>query len=292
MKKMMISIFVTSILAFAEGDMILVKPQDSIRMIDLDGQSNFRDIGGYKTEDGHTLKMGKVYRSGELPKLSESDVEKLRALKVNVVVNFLLKEEIEKTGQDRFPEGTKEVLIPISTEEAKSLVQEANKARKTGDFSKLPVELNPFVHKVLPKAGASSYATLIREIIKNKDGALVYHCSHGVHRTGTATAIILSLLGVPWDSVREDYLLSNIARKKEVDKRIVQLGKMTAKTQGISFDEVDMTNIRAFYILKGDYIDATRDEIMKKYGSFENYATKELGLTRKEISALKDALLN
>ena len=274
------------------GVFTLTNAQDQLRMISLEGQSNFRDIGGYKTEDGHTLKMGKVYRSGELPKLSDSDIERLKALKVNVVVNFLLKEEIEKTGKDRLPEGTKEVLIPISTQEAQSLVQEANKARKTGDFSKLPVELNPFVHKLLPKAGASSYASLIREIIKDKEGALVYHCSHGVHRTGTATAIILSLVGVPWESVREDYLLSNLARKDEVQKRIGQLGKMTAKTQGISFEEVDMTNIKAFYILEGEYIDATRDEILTKYGSFENYANKVLGLSNEEIQALKDALIN
>ena len=280
------------ILTLILGVLTLTNAQDQVRMISLEGQSNFRDIGGYTTEDGHTLKMGKVYRSGELPKLSDSDVEKLKALKINVVVNFLLKEEIEKTGKDRLPEGTREVLIPISTQEAQSLVQEANKARKTGDFSKLPVELNPFVHKLLPKAGASSYASLIREIIKNKEGALVYHCSHGVHRTGTATAIILSLVGVPWQTVREDYLLSNLARKAEVDKRIVQLGKMTAKTQGIAFEEVDMTNIKAFYILEGKYIDATRDEIMKKYGSFESYAIKELGLTKKEIFALKNAMLN
>ena len=61
---------------------------------------------------------------------------------------------------------------------------------------------------------------------------------------------------------------------------------------GIAFEEVDMTNIKAFYILEGKYIDATRDEIMKKYGSFESYAIKELGLTKKEIFALKNAMLN
>ncbi len=67
---------------------------------------------------------------------------------------------------------------------------------------------------------------------------------------------------------------------------------MTAKTQGIPFDKVDMTNIKAFYILEGEYIDATRDEILTKYGSFENYANKVLGLSNEEIQALKDALIN
>jgi len=270
----------------------LAESGDGLRVIKLDGQANLRDIGGYKTKDGSTLKMGKVYRSGELQKLTDSDVEKLKELKVNRVVNFLMKEEIDKRGRDRLPEGTEEIFVPIDGSAAAELTKKANIARETGDFSKLPVELNPTVHTILPEVGASSYVRLIREIIKDKDGALVYHCSHGVHRTGTATAIILSLVGVPWDSVRQDYLLSNETRKEEVKKRIEQLGKMTAKTQGIPFEKVDMTNIKAFYILEGEYIDATKDEIINKYGSFENYAIKELKISKEEIEALKKALID
>ena len=270
----------------------LAESGDGLRVIKLDGQANLRDIGGYKTKDGSTLKMGKVYRSGELQKLTDSDVEKLKELKVNRVVNFLMKEEIDKRGRDRLAEGTEEIFVPIDGSAAAELTKKANIARETGDFSKLPVELNPTVHTILPEVGASSYVRLIREIIKDKDGALVYHCSHGVHRTGTATAIILSLVGVPWDSVRQDYLLSNETRKEEVKKRIEQLGKMTAKTQGIPFEKVDMTNIKAFYILEGEYIDATKDEIINKYGSFENYAIKELKISKEEIEALKKALID
>jgi protein-tyrosine phosphatase len=261
------------------------------RVIKLEGQANFRDIGGYKTKDGSILKMGKVYRSGELQKLTDSDVEKLKELEVNRLVNFLMKEEIEKRGRDRLPEGTKEIFVPIDSDVAAELTKKASHARETGDFSKLPVELNPAIHRLLTEAGAKSYAALIREIIKDQEGALVYHCSHGIHRTGTATAIILSIVGVPWETVREDYLLSNETRREEVKKRTTQLGKMTAKTQGIPFKKVDMTNINAFYILEGEYIDATRDEIIKNYGSFKNYANKALGLTNEEIAALKKALL-
>lgn len=263
----------------------LAESGDGLRVIKLDGQANLRDIGGYKTKDGSSLKMGKVYRSGELQKLTDSDVEKLKELKVNRVVNFLMKEEIDKRGRDRLPEGTQEVFVPINSDVAAELTKKAVLARESGDFSKLPANINPEIHRLLTEAGAKSYAALIREIIKDQDGALVYHCSHGIHRTGTATAIILSIVGVPWETVREDYLLSNETRKEEVQKRTTQLGKMTAKTQGIPFEKVDMTNINAFYILEGEYIDATRDEIIKTYGSFENYAIKQLKISNEEIKA-------
>ena len=40
------------------------------------------------------------------------------------------------------------------------------------------------------------------------------------------------------------------------------------------------------------YIDENRNEIIKNYGSFENYANKVLGLSSEEIEALKKALLD
>ena len=52
-----------------------------------------------------------------------------------------------------------------------------------------------------------------------------------------------------------------------------------------------MTNVKAFYILEGEYIDATRDEILKNYGSIDGYLTKGLELTKRDIQRLRDRLL-
>jgi len=54
-------------------------PAAPVRHIDLEGQPNFRDLGGYETVDGRTVVWGQVYRSGELPRLSDGDVAKLDA---------------------------------------------------------------------------------------------------------------------------------------------------------------------------------------------------------------------
>jgi protein-tyrosine phosphatase len=120
---------------------------------------------------------------------------------------------------------------------------------------------------------------------------MVFHCSHGIHRTGTGAAILLSILGVPWETVREDYLLSNDFRKEEVEQRLEQLRQLAAKNQGIAPAKVDMTNIYAFYILEGKYIDAALDEVIKKYGSMDNYIKEGLGISDDEIQKLKDELL-
>lgn len=266
--------------------------QTERRHISLDGQPNFRDIGGYKTVDGKTVRWNQIYRSGELPRLSDKDVTDLGKLGLSTVTNFLTKEEIEARGKDRLPPGLRTISLPISGEAEKDLAKVVLKARQTADFSKVPVELNPEVHRLsVGDAAKEQYATLLRLAADPANRPLVFHCSHGVHRTGSAAAILLSALGVPWETVREDYLLSNVYRKEEVEKRISELRNMAAEKQGIPPDQVDMTNIKAFYILEGSYIDATLDEIIKQYGSMGEYLHRGLGLSDAEIQQLQAELL-
>lgn len=261
------------------------------RHVELDGQSNFRDVGGYLTTDGRRVKWGQIYRSGELHELSDADVKKLDALDIKAVANFLTEREIESRGHDRLPEGVREIPLPMEAGNLGDLAAVVNEARGTGDFSKVPVELNPEIHRILMDEGREYYATLLRELADPVNRPMVYHCSHGVHRTGAATAILLSALGVPWETVREDYLLSNKYRGKEISRRVNELQQLAADTLLVETEQVDMTNIEAFYILEPEYIDASLDEAVKLYGSMEEYIRKGLDITDKERAKLREQLL-
>lgn len=261
------------------------------RRITLEEQHNFRDIGGYKTVDGQTVKPGLVYRSGELGRLTDNDVERLASLKIKTAVSFLIPEEVEARGVDRVPAGVKEISLPMEAGNMGDLTMIVNEARDTGDFSKISPDINPEIHRLLTIEGKEYYASLLREIAKPDSKPLVYHCSHGVHRTGTATAILLSALGVPWEIVREDYLLSNTYRKAEVEKRLAVLRLRASKTLNIKPEQVDVTNMNAFYVLQASYIDASLDEAVKKYGSMDNYIREGLGISSKELEALRAQLL-
>ena len=282
----MLPYLLCTLFLFAAG---CAQETDFQRSIPLEGQSNFRDIGGYKTVDGQTVRSGIVFRSGELHGLTEKDVQTLSELGIGTVVNFLSPAEIEARGADVLPAGTKEVLQPI--ESGDGLVAEVLEARRTGDFSKVPADLNPKLHELLVDEAQEQYAALIRAIIAAEGEPLAYHCSHGIHRTGTATAIILSALGVPWESVRSDYLLSNETRASEVGPRLEQLRLAAAETFGQDPADVDMTNINAFYILEGSYIDGTLNRIEEEYGDIETYLKKGLGLSEEKIGLLRHRLL-
>lgn len=284
--KPLLCLFVILVAPIAYSDLT-----EDNRHVSLDGQSNFRDIGGYETADGRSVKWGQVYRSGELHKLSDSDVAKLDALGVKAVASFLTEREIEARGHDRLPEGVREIPLPMEAGNMGDLAAVVIEARSTGDFSNVPVEFNPEIHRLLITEAREYYARLLRELADPANRPMVYHCSHGVHRTGTATAILLSALGVPWETVREDYLLSNKYRKKEVDRRVKELQLLAADTLLVEPEQVDMTNIKAFYILQPEYIDASLDEAIKQYGSMENYIRKGLGITDTELANLREQLL-
>jgi protein-tyrosine phosphatase len=263
------------------------------RHIDLEGQPNFRDIGGYKTTDGKTVKWGEIYRTGILSKLTDSDLKRIDSLQLKTVVNFLTDFEIENKGKDRLPDNVSQQPIPIENDpQIIQSLRDLVEARKTGDFAKVPAEMNFEIHKIITKAARKEYAELYRKILDSKNRPLAFHCSHGVHRTGTAAAILLYALGVPWETIREDYLLSNLYRHAEIEERVKQLTELSAKSQNVPVEEVDNKNIKAFYILDGIYIDGVKEVIENEYGGVNEYLSEGLGLTDDEINKLKRDLLS
>lgn len=210
------------------GQAAVVTPAAADRHVELEGQHNFRDVGGYETADGRSVQWDQVYRSGQLPDLTEADVEQLDSLGIRTVITFLVPKEIEKYGEDRLPEDARQVYLPITGELAEELSLQAGMAIRTGAYSALPADLNPEFHRLLLEDGREENAALLRAAADPSNRPLVYHCSHGVHRIGTATAILLSALGVPWETVRVDYLLSNVYRAKEVEAELARIRQKVA----------------------------------------------------------------
>jgi protein-tyrosine phosphatase len=179
------------------------------------------------------------------------------------------------------------VFLPISGENNEaSLVLEA---RQTGDFSEVPADFNYKIHELLTDVGKEAYAGLFDVLSKEENYPVVFHCSHGVHRTGTASALVLSALGVRWDTIEKDYLLSNDFRKEEIDKRIDALEDMAAQNPTIEDRKSNSQNIEAFYRLMPEYIEGTKTAIEGQYGDFYTYF-EALGIGESEIDKMQNIL--
>ena len=147
------------------------------------------------------------------------------------------------------------------------------------------------IHAILMDEAKDEYALLLRTLADPDKRPIAFHCSGGIHRTGTATAILLSALGVPWETVRDDYLLTNVVTKDETDEDLSKLRHKAAAARNIDPEDVDMTNVEAFYILEAAYIDGALKAAEKQYGSMDAYIREGLGLSEAEISSLRSTLL-
>ena len=61
----------------------------SDRHIPFEGCFNFRDIGGYPTTEGRTVKWGKYYRAGRQDRMTPADLAQARDLGVRTQIDFV-----------------------------------------------------------------------------------------------------------------------------------------------------------------------------------------------------------
>ncbi|MGW1882636.1 tyrosine-protein phosphatase [Streptomyces sp. NPDC001970] len=81
------------------------------RHIPFDRLHNFRDLGGYRTEDGrHLVRWGRLYRSDSLgglgPAQGEPDRARFEALGIRTVIDLRYPWEIEGRGASPLSPGS------------------------------------------------------------------------------------------------------------------------------------------------------------------------------------------
>lgn len=258
--------------------------REDYRKLPFTGAHNFRDLGGYKTEDGRALKWGKIYRSDDLHLLTDEDLKYLSRLNIKSVVDFRSDEERE-SEPDRLNPDMTQVLLPIKfqpeeldDETLKNLMK--NLTFGTLDSSNLLRDFNI----VIVKDFATEYKKFFRHVIENNAEPIVFHCTAGKDRAGFASAMILTVLGVPREKVIEDYLLTNTYVKDHVDSEMLEIELKT-------FFRADTDNLRKINLVEERYIQAAFDTIDNEWGGMDNYISGALGLSEEDILKLKDFYL-
>jgi protein-tyrosine phosphatase len=258
------------------------------RHVPLAGQPNFRDLGGYSSSDGRTVRWGVVYRSGELSQLTDDDVGKLGKLGIQTVVDLRSPQEVSARGEGRLPLGARAYPMPIASSDIfTKLVPMFLK----GDFSRVPSNLLDRVNRVLVRDFTEQYAGLLRTLSDAANRPLVFHCTQGKDRAGFGAAMVLSALGVPWETVVEDYLLSNHFRKEENDKLLGMIRSFAANHGGPEAEEIALSRVEGLLYVKEQSLEAARAEIIERHGSTESFLIEGLGCSQESLERLRDDLL-
>lgn len=255
------------------------------RLLPLQGGRNFRDLGGYRSADGRQVRWGRIYRSGVMAGLTTADMTYLSDLGIQAICD--LRSIQERTSQPNpflknpSPEvvGTDYDMINMS-----GFTKAANRQEAITAFADGYVEFA----QVLTPQYTDMFARLLRREV------LAFNCSAGKDRTGIGAALILSVLGVPRETILADYALTQVYTPPR------SITKMMGSSTQVAGITPEMT--RAFMKLPPEVLEVMmgsdpavmRQALAKidaKFGGPVELAKARFGLTDAKVAYLRQSYL-
>lgn len=260
----------------------LPQEREQYRKLPFAGAHNFRDLGGYRSSDGRTVKWGVLYRSDDLADLTDGDLLFMERLGLAQVVD--LRSPFEKEQDpDRLPPGTNYVEMPVDVEG--TAIKELFEAIVKGDTGDLDIE-NILVdaNRSLVTRNLEPFRTYVHSLLQPANLPSMAHCTGGKDRAGFAAAVTLLALGVPREQIVHDYLLTNTYTAEQIEKYMwmIRFG---------SLFRTDPESVRPLLGVEQRYLDAAFDAMEAEYGSLDNFVRQGLQLDEAQLEQLRANLL-
>jgi protein-tyrosine phosphatase len=268
------------------------------RVVPLSGGRNFRDLGGYATEDGRHVRWGRLYRSGALAGLTDEDYTYLGKLGIRDVFDF-------RSTSERHSEPTRwriaaspqfhqwDYELDVGQLLA-SLASGGQITEETAGRTFLAF------YERMPFSQRDRYRELFDEIMRGKT-PLVFHCTAGKDRTGVAAALILTALGVPRETILSDFELT--AQLLKLDPRVALKAAVSGHTSvsnaaaaSTGSPDNPMRGLRpavlkVFMSADRSLLEAVFRGIEQQRGSVMTYIETDLGVDRSELERMRTQLL-
>lgn len=247
-------------------------PLDERRLVRLSGAHNVRDLGGYRSSFGGTVRWGRVFRAGRLDELTAPDVEALRSLDLAVVYDLRTAEE-----RSHAPDVVPTVHVPLLAEERmRAATPPAGGDRDAGERFLAEMTM-AMLRNAGPQIGAIMFT-----LADPTRTPMMFHCTAGKDRTGLVAALILELLGVGRDDVLDDYELSAaLHRPSDIRSMLDHVAD-----RGIPPEVAAGMLAAPRGVMRG----VLRD-VDGEFGGVERYLAERGGLDRGAVDTIRNSLL-
>src|SRR5262249_16910325 len=157
-----------------------------------------RDLGGYPTLDGRTVRWRQIFRSNHLGRLTAADIEVVQRLGVRRAFDFRGLEEraIAVCGVETITVHS----LPIEPTVVATLRARLAAGSLSADDA---LEIMRESYRSYVRYNTHSFRALFAHLLKDH-APLVIHCTAGKDRTGFACALVLHALGVADEVIAED----------------------------------------------------------------------------------------
>jgi protein-tyrosine phosphatase len=236
------------------------------RHLNLTGASNFRDLGGYRTRDGRSVRWRQIFRSNHLGHVTAADIEVLRDLGLRSAFDF-------RGTQERVAAacGLTEIVVhslPIEPSVIATLRARLAEGAVLTSADALDVMRDSYCNYV--RHNTPSFRALFGHLLEDP-APLVIHCTAGKDRTGFACALILHALGVRNRLIAEDYLLTN---------------RFYRRDPSASSDLPDEVR-QVLGSVHTSFLAAAFETISADYGDLESYLSDGLGIGAPQRASLE-----
>ncbi len=239
-------------------------PHHPDRVVLLDGATNFRDLGGYPGHGGRSVRWRRLFRSDHLGALTEADKDVLAGLKLAKTFDF--RGAGERAAASYALPGVAQHALAIEP----TVLERMRALASDGQRITAPVvaDLMKDLYRSLVNDQTRRFAQLFEQLLAD-DVPVVFHCTAGKDRTGWAAALILLALGVPRQTVMQDYLLTNaLFRPAPQDSDMPQ------------------DALAVLWRVQEGFLEAALHTVDAEHGGVERYLAQRLGLNAKALEAL------
>jgi protein-tyrosine phosphatase len=243
------------------------------RRITVEGCHNFRDLGGYPTENGGTLRWRQLFRADGLHALSERGVATLRdQIRLGDIIDLRSSAELELDGRGPLErEAIRFHHLPLFD----AARGQQGRTQQTPPFG---ASLADLYYGMIDFA-RGPIAKVIT-VLARTDQPAVFHCAAGKDRTGVISALLLSLLGV-----REEIIVADYAATREALDAIVRRLMSSEGYQGM-FDELPPDTLHADPETMENFLARVRDE----FGGMAGYA-RAIGIDDGDVARLRERMV-
>lgn len=247
---------------------------------------NFRELGGYRTQDGRHVKENVFFRSARLDHLNTNELRAIKKLGIKTIVDLRSEEEVNKHPDPVMSGISYYKMSALKDEKGEDINYSPSsilkKALRQRDKNIAQATLEHFYALMIFNNGTF---TKLMNMLKEEHTPILFHCTAGKDRTGIASILILLLLGVSEESIRKDYLLTNKYRKKALNKQHRRFKLLTHFSNNVS----DIVTLSEGVLPEGcDYI---FNLIHQRYSSYEEYFEQEMHISKEEQKRIREKYL-
>jgi protein-tyrosine phosphatase len=250
--------------------------------------ANARDVGGFRTRSGATVRTGIAYRSNALNTLTDADKQTMIAHRIGTVIDLRSPNEVAANPDGLPPVAYIRRPIWNSGDDFYLAVNRiiaggpAAQQAALGDGGAAKLMRDYYRWMITSPVSRSALAQTMRDVASSPTPVL-FHCTSGKDRTGLLSAVILTAVGVDEQTVRRDYLASNT--HLEAGNR-AQMAYLVEK--GLVADPALFAPILG---VQRDFLDASFDQMRRSYGSFDRFLTAGLQLSDRDLRTLRSRLI-